>query len=54
MSESLAHDVLGQLGRARRTDDSLAFTGGYDPVFATPWRIGRAGSASLVAVGLAL
>ena len=54
MSESLAHDVLGQLGRARRTDDSLAFTGGDDPVFATPWRIGRAGSASLGAVGLAV
>jgi crotonobetainyl-CoA:carnitine CoA-transferase CaiB-like acyl-CoA transferase len=54
MSAALAHDILGLLGRARRTDDSLAITGGDDPVFSTPWRIAHAGSASLGAVGLAV
>jgi crotonobetainyl-CoA:carnitine CoA-transferase CaiB-like acyl-CoA transferase len=54
MSEGLTHDILGQLGRAKRSDDSLAFTSGEDPVFATPWRIARAGSAALGAVGLAV
>ena len=54
MSDALAHDVLGQLGRARRADDSLRIAGGNDPVFVTPWRIGRAGSAALGAVGLAV
>jgi crotonobetainyl-CoA:carnitine CoA-transferase CaiB-like acyl-CoA transferase len=53
MSESLAHDVLGQLGRKKRADDSLTLTGGEDPVFVTPWRVARAGSAALGAVGLA-
>ena len=54
MSEALVHDVLGQLGRHRRADDSLTLTGGDDPVFPTPWRIGQAGAASLGAVGLAV
>jgi len=54
MSQNLAHDVLRQLGRTRRADDSLAIGGGDDPVFVTPWRIGRAGSAALGAVGLAV
>ena len=53
MSESLAYDVLGQLGRKKRADDSLTLTGGEDPVFITPWRVARAGSAALGAVGLA-
>jgi crotonobetainyl-CoA:carnitine CoA-transferase CaiB-like acyl-CoA transferase len=54
MSEALAYDVLGLLGRPRRSDDSLAFTNGEDPIFVSPWRIGRAGSAALGAVGLAV
>jgi crotonobetainyl-CoA:carnitine CoA-transferase CaiB-like acyl-CoA transferase len=53
MSESLAYDVLGQLGRKKRADDSLTLTGGEDPVFITPWRVARAGAAALGAVGLA-
>lgn len=53
MSESLAYDVLGQLGRKKRADDSLTLTGGEDPVFITPWRAARAGAAALGAVGLA-
>jgi hypothetical protein len=52
MSESLAHDILGLLGRGRRADDSLAIDGGNDPVFKTPWRIAHAGSAALGAIGL--
>jgi crotonobetainyl-CoA:carnitine CoA-transferase CaiB-like acyl-CoA transferase len=54
MSVDLAYDILGQLGRARRGDDALTISGGDDPVFVTPWRIGRTGSAALGAVGLAL
>jgi crotonobetainyl-CoA:carnitine CoA-transferase CaiB-like acyl-CoA transferase len=54
MSTELAHSILGQLGRSRRADDSLAITGGDDPVYVTPWRIGHAGSAALGAVGLAV
>jgi crotonobetainyl-CoA:carnitine CoA-transferase CaiB-like acyl-CoA transferase len=54
MSETLAHDILSLLGRARRADDRLDFTNGEDPIFATPWRVGRAGSAALGAVGLAV
>ncbi len=53
MTKGLAYDVLGQLGRKKRKDDSLTLTGGEDPVFITPWRIARAGSAALGAVGLA-
>jgi crotonobetainyl-CoA:carnitine CoA-transferase CaiB-like acyl-CoA transferase len=53
MTKSLAYDVLGQLGRKKRADDSLTLTGGEDPVFVTPWRVARAGSAALGAVGLA-
>ena len=54
MSTDLAYTVLAQLGRAKRRDDSLAITGGDDPVFLTPWRIAAAGSAALGAVGLAV
>ncbi|MDI1284327.1 MAG: CoA transferase [Reyranella sp.] len=54
MSDALVHDVLGQLGRTKRADDQLTLTGGSDPVFPTPWRIGLAGSAALGAVGLAV
>ena len=54
MSTDLAYAILGQLGRERRADDSLAITGGDDPVFTTPWRVAHAGSAALGAVGLAV
>lgn len=54
MSEALTYDVLRQIDRPRRDDDSLGFTRDEDPVFITPWRIARAGSAALGAVGLAL
>ena len=54
MTEALTHDILGLLGRQKRIDDSLVFSNGEDPIFASPWRVGRAGSASLGAVGLAL
>ena len=54
MSTDLAYAILGQLGRDKRADDSLAITGGDDPVFVTPWRIAHAGSAALGAVGLAV
>lgn len=54
MSESLTYDVLGLLGRQKRGDDSLTFSNGEDPVFISPWRLARAGSASLGAVGLAV
>jgi crotonobetainyl-CoA:carnitine CoA-transferase CaiB-like acyl-CoA transferase len=53
MSDALVHKILRDLGRAPRADDRLAFSGGDDPVFPTPWRVGRAGSAALGAVGLA-
>lgn len=53
-STTLAYSILRDLGRAKRADDALAFTGGDDPVLQTPWRIGRAGSAALGAVGLAV
>ena len=47
MSEDLAHDVLGLLGRNKRADDSLTLTGGDDPVFvdAVAHRAGRIGGA---------
>jgi crotonobetainyl-CoA:carnitine CoA-transferase CaiB-like acyl-CoA transferase len=54
MSTELAYDVLGLLGRKKRADDQLTLTGSDDPVFQTPWRIARTGSAALGAVGLAL
>ena len=54
MSEALTHDILGLLGRQKRADDSLGFTNGEDPIFNSPWRVGRAGSAALGAVGLAV
>ena len=54
MTKSLAYDVLRQLDRPKRTDDSLTFTRSEDPVFVTPWRVARAGSAALGAIGLAL
>ena len=54
MSTDLAYAVLAQLGRAKRSDDSLTITGGDDPVFVTPWRIAAAGSAALGAIGLAV
>lgn len=54
MSTDLAYAVLAQLGRGKRRDDSLAITGGEDPVFVTPWRIAAAGSAALGAIGLAV
>ncbi|MFO1084875.1 MAG: CoA transferase [Reyranellaceae bacterium] len=54
MSGDLAHSILGQLGRTRRADDSLTFTGASDPVFVTPWRVAETGSAALGAVGLAV
>ena len=54
MSEALTHDILGLLGRQKRADDSLTFTNGEDPIFASPWRIGLTGSAALGAVGLAV
>jgi crotonobetainyl-CoA:carnitine CoA-transferase CaiB-like acyl-CoA transferase len=54
MSEALTYDILRQIDRPKRADDSLAFSNGEDPVFVTPWRIARAGSASLGAIGLAL
>jgi crotonobetainyl-CoA:carnitine CoA-transferase CaiB-like acyl-CoA transferase len=53
MSDALVHKILRDLGRTPRADDRLAFSGGDDPVFPTPWRVGRAGSAALGAVGLA-
>jgi crotonobetainyl-CoA:carnitine CoA-transferase CaiB-like acyl-CoA transferase len=53
VSEDLTHKILGDLGRSPRTDDRLAFSGGGDPVFPTPWRVGRAGAAALGAIGLA-
>jgi len=54
VNTDLAYSILGQLGRARRGDDRLAITGGDDPVFVTPWKIGAAGAAALGAVGLAV
>jgi crotonobetainyl-CoA:carnitine CoA-transferase CaiB-like acyl-CoA transferase len=54
VSTDLAYAILQLLGRSRRADDSLVLTGGDDPVFRTPWRIGRAGTAALGAVGLAV
>ncbi len=54
MNDDLAYSILGQLGRAKRTDDRLTTTGDGDPVFQTPWRVGTAGAAALGAVGLAV
>ena len=54
MSRDLAYSILAQLGRLQRSDDTLTFTGGGDPIFRTPWRIGATGAAALGAVGLAL
>ena len=53
MSGLRTYELLGLLGRRQRTDDSLSISGGGDPVFVTPWRIGEAGAAALGAVGLA-
>jgi crotonobetainyl-CoA:carnitine CoA-transferase CaiB-like acyl-CoA transferase len=53
VSAELTHKILGDLGRSPRADDRLALSGGDDPVFPTPWRVGRAGSAALGAIGLA-
>jgi crotonobetainyl-CoA:carnitine CoA-transferase CaiB-like acyl-CoA transferase len=53
VSEDLTHRIMGALGRSPRADDRLAFSGGGDPVFPTPWRVGRAGAAALGAIGLA-
>jgi hypothetical protein len=36
VSTELAYTVLAQLGRAKRSHDSLTITGGDDPVFVTP------------------
>ena len=54
MSTDLAYSILRQLGRENRGDDRLTITGGDDPVFVTPWRIGAAGTAALGAAGLAV
>lgn len=54
MSTDLAYSILRQLGREKRGDDRLTITGGDDPVFVTPWRIGAAGTAALGAAGLAV
>ncbi|MBL0898849.1 MAG: CoA transferase [Reyranella sp.] len=54
MNTDLAYSILSQLGRDRRTDDQLTITGGDDPVFVTPWKVGAAGAAALGAVGLAV
>lgn len=54
MNTDLAYSILSQLGRDRRTDDRLTITGGDDPVFVTPWKVGAAGAAALGAVGLAV
>ncbi len=54
MSADLAYSILRQLGREKRGDDRLSIMGSGDPIFATPWRIGEAGSAALGAVGLAV
>jgi crotonobetainyl-CoA:carnitine CoA-transferase CaiB-like acyl-CoA transferase len=54
VNTDLAYSILSQLGRDRRTDDRLTITGGDDPVFVTPWKVGAAGAAALGAVGLAV
>lgn len=54
MNTDLAYSILGQLNRTRRADDRLTITGGDDPVFVTPWKVGVAGTAALGAVGLAV
>jgi len=54
VSDGLSHAILAELGRARRSDDSLAITGSDDPILITPWRVGHAGAAALGAVGLAV
>ena len=53
MPRQLAHDILSLIDRAPRADDRLELSGGDDPVFPSPWRVGRAGAAALGAVGLA-
>ena len=54
MNTDLAYSILDQLGREKRADDRLTISGGDDPVFVTPWKVGAAGSAALGAVGLAV
>jgi crotonobetainyl-CoA:carnitine CoA-transferase CaiB-like acyl-CoA transferase len=57
-AESAIHAALRELLALGDLDDSLAarltFSGGSDPVFRTPYRVGTAGAAALGAVGLAV
>jgi len=53
MSGGAAHDILAS-SPAKACRRFAHLTGGEDPVFVTPWRIGLAGSAALGAVGLAV
>jgi crotonobetainyl-CoA:carnitine CoA-transferase CaiB-like acyl-CoA transferase len=53
VSEQLTRKILLDLGRPPRATDQIIFSGGDDPVFTTPWRVGRAGAAALGAIGIA-
>src|SRR4029077_19823350 len=45
--------VLPVVGWAAEATDTVAFTGGTDPILPTPFRIGVAGAATVAAAGLA-
>ena len=45
--------VLPVVGWAAEATDTVAFTGGTDPILPTPFRIGTAGAATVAAAGLA-
>ncbi|MFO1025989.1 MAG: CoA transferase [Acetobacteraceae bacterium] len=54
MPTDALRSILPHVGLSAGRADSVAFTGGTDPVLPTPFRIGVAGAATLAATGLAV
>ena len=52
-SQNALRTVLPVVGWAAEATDTVAFTGGTDPILPTPFRIGTAGAATVAAAGLA-
>ncbi len=53
MPTAALRSILPLAGMPAALADTVAFTGGADPVLATPFRIGAGGAATLAATGLA-
>jgi crotonobetainyl-CoA:carnitine CoA-transferase CaiB-like acyl-CoA transferase len=54
MPNAALRSILPNVGWSADRADSVAFTGGTDPILPTPFRIGVAGAATLAATGLAV